>query len=276
MPIDQPADGSTETLVWGDGADLLLILHASATGPRAYTGFAKSFEHPSWRIAVPAFTGYGSAPREDAAPKGHTARNSEIALAALDAHRAGRRFLFGHSMGGLIALRAALACQTRGRPVDGLTLYEPILHDILDPASPPDAEALAWDRDIIAKLAEDVLAGQAERGVRRFVESWNDVPWPNLPLGVRQQLIAGAANLAAETADTPGHGPDAVAVGALEAPTLILCGDRSPAFTRRAAVRAAETIPKARLITLAGHGHMAPLDVSDIVTAAIEEFLSAL
>ena len=43
-----------------------------------------------------------------------------------------RRVVFGHSMGGYIALMTALDAQDSGRPLDGLILYEPILLDLFD------------------------------------------------------------------------------------------------------------------------------------------------
>ncbi len=74
----------------------------------------------------------------------------------------------------------------------------------------------------------------------------------------------------------PGHklGPDDVRT--FDTPTLILWGDRSPAFTRRAAVNLASAVPEARAIPLNGVGHMAPLDAPDRVADAIEAFLTGL
>jgi pimeloyl-ACP methyl ester carboxylesterase len=276
MPVIETAVGKVETVIWGAGEDLLLILHASATGPRAYTGLARCLNQPNRCILAPAFAGYGSTRINDATPDDHTARNCAIALEALNAKPASRRFVFGHSMGGLIAILVALDCARRGRPVDALILYEPILHDFLDPASPPDAEALAWDRDIIAQLAKDVHENRPERGLRGFLEAWNEIAWADLPEGVRQQLLANAFNLVRETESMPGQGLGPEAIRDINTPTLFLRGDRSPKFTHLASARAARAIPGAREITLTGYDHMAPLSVPDRVAAKIEAFLTDL
>ena len=276
MPVTETAIGSVDTLVWGDGADLLLVLHASCTGPRAYAGLADRLSAPARHIVAPAFAGYGGTRFIAAAPTDHTARNCAVALALLDTDRFGRRVVVGHSMGGVAALQAAMDCARAGQPVDRLILYEPILHGFLDPAVPADTDALAWDRGVIASAIANIRKGRPEDGVRRFLEAWNDTAWDDLPDRVRQQLVANADTLVRESESLPGHklGPDDVRD--LHTPTLILSGDRSPAFTQRAASNLARAIPGADAVTFDGAGHMAPLDAPDRISAAIENFLTGL
>ena len=274
VPVIDTAIGSIDTLAWGDGADLLLILHASCTGPRAYTGLADRLSAPDRRIIAPALAGYGATRFNETAPDDHTARNCAAAQALLDTDRFARRTVFGHSMGGVAALQAALDCARAGQPADALILYEPILHGFLDRTIPEEADAFAWDRGVIVPALADIRAGRPEDGVRRFVEAWNDTAWDDLPDRVRQQLVANADTLAAESASLPGHklGPDDVRD--FRTPTLVLCGDRSPAFTRLAAANLARAIPGADAVTLEGAGHMAPLDAPERISAAIESFLT--
>ena len=275
MPVIETGIGRIDTISWGDGgADLLLLLHASCTGPRAYAGSAERLAAPDRHIVAPAFVGYG-ATRIDA-DADRTAQHCRLAQALLDNDRSARRVLFGHSMGGLIALDAACDAAQRDRPVDALILYEPILHGFLDPGDPADADALAWDREIIEPAIADIRAGRPEAGVRRFLEAWNDTKWADLPDRVRQQLVGNADTLVRESESLPGHtlGPDDVRT--FDTPTLILWGDRSPAFTRRAAANLASAIPEARAVPLDGPGHMAPLDTPDRVADAIEAFLASL
>lgn len=268
--------GTIETHAWGDGADLLLMLHASATGPRALTSLAQILEAPHRKILAPAFNGYGATRSNDAAPRENTALNCAIADAALGTASRGRRILFGHSMGGLVALIVALEQTRRGRPVDGLILYEPILHGFLDPKSPSAAEALAWDRDIIAKLARDVRDGVPEHGIRRFVEAWNESDWRDLPEPVRLQLVADADNLVRETTDMPMHCPDPAGFSKFDTPTLILRGDRSPDFAQLVSATAARAIPGACEMVLEGCGHMGPLNAPNRVAACIDDFLASV
>lgn len=268
--------GAIETHAWGDGSDFLLMLHASATGPRALTGLARSLESPHRKILAPAFCGYGATRLNDKTARENTAQNFAIGDAVLDTAGRGRRVLFGHSMGGLVALLVALEQARRGRPVDGLILYEPILHSFFDPKSPPAAAALAWDRDIIAKLARDVRDGVPEHGVRRFVEAWNESDWRDLPEPVRQQLVASADNLVREAMDMPAHCPDPSDFSKFDTPTLILRGDRSPDFAQLVSASAARAIPGACELLLEGCGHMGPLNAPARVAARIDDFLATV
>jgi len=57
-------------------------------------------------------------------------------------------------------------------------------------------------------------------------------------------------------------------------PTLLLCGERSPATTRRITGLLAEAIPGARLQVVADAGHMLPLTHGEQVDAAIGAHLA--
>lgn len=179
-------------------------------------------------------------------------------------------------MGGLIALLAAIDQADSGCPLDALILYEPILHDILDPSVNADAEALAWDSDIIAAMTKDVRAGQPAHGIRRFVEAWNEVAWDDLPQGARSNLVANADNLVRETTAMPAVRLATAQLQCLTTPTLLLRGERSPAFVQLIITHLAGVMPAARTVLLTGSGHMAPLIQPDAVAAAISTFLNGL
>ncbi|MGI9409447.1 MAG: alpha/beta fold hydrolase [Hyphomicrobiaceae bacterium] len=268
--------GDVEALTWGEGEEVVLLLHASATGPRALTGLAQVLGRENRRILAPAFSGYGSTLKSNSEYADSTARNLAIAKAVLDGAGARRRIVFGHSMGGLIAMKYALDQERLGQAIDAVILYEPILHDVLDPASEHDAAALAWDRDVISALARAVQDGDAEGGVRLFVEAWNETKWHDLPAGARKQLIAGAQNLVTETAAMPGSGPGPAELAGLSTPCLLLRGDRSPAFSRLVVSRTVKAIPAAREVVLSGYGHMAPVSTPRRIAEHIADFLDML
>jgi pimeloyl-ACP methyl ester carboxylesterase len=52
-------------------------------------------------------------------------------------------------------------------------------------------------------------------------------------------------------------------------PTLLLCGDRSPAPSCRIVDMLASTMPHARVVQIQDAGHMSPFTHSDAVNAAI-------
>ena len=107
--------------------------------------------------------------------------------------------LIGHSMGGLVALLAALD----GVPADALVLYEPIVLDCLDMNDPVDSAARAWDAERVDKLRDGVAGGDPEAGVKAFIEAFNEVSWSDLPATLRADLVSKAAVLAAETRAAP-------------------------------------------------------------------------
>lgn len=88
MPVIETSIGRIDTVSWGDGsADLLLFLHASCTGPRAYTGLAERLAAPARHIVAPDFpelTTFGDT-REEALS--YTVSALEKAIAARIASR---------------------------------------------------------------------------------------------------------------------------------------------------------------------------------------------
>lgn len=250
--------------------DLLLLLHAAATGPGSLGRLSDALARPGRRITSPDLAVPGPDATDNPADDDIIALSVGISRAALGAFRNGRRFIFGHSMGGLIAVLSALEAGRDGSAIDALILYEPILQDLLDPSIPDDAEALAWDRAILSHLARDVARGEPEAGVSRFVEAWNETRWSALPEQVRRQLIAGADTLVRQTADMSTKKLPPHRLAKLGMPVLLLGGTSSPRFAQLVLERAAASFPDSRYVTLEGAGHMAPINLPDRVAAAIE------
>ena len=67
---------------------------------------AKELARPGRRIVAPALNRYGATVMRDETDRVQAHRG--VLRATLDVHRAERRVLFGHSMGGLIGLLEAL------------------------------------------------------------------------------------------------------------------------------------------------------------------------
>src|SRR5215467_2435551 len=105
--------------------------------------------------------------------------NDELALLSSVFRAAGDRFhLIGHSYGGAIALKVALADPKRVRC---LVLYEPVLFSLLVADSPESAAA----REILA-LRDDTIRfvdqGNLNLAAQRFVDYWmGDGTWVATP-----------------------------------------------------------------------------------------------
>lgn len=275
MPLIQSPQGTIEVLEWGAGDTAFVLLHASATGPAALTGLARRLDTGDRRIIAPAFVGYGETDL-GAAADDRLAAHRAVVREVVQRLPAGRRVLFGHSMGGLVALETALDAEADGNRFDAVILYEPILIDMLDLNEPDHAEALAWDRAIIARLHRDVGAGDAEAGVSHFIEAWNETRWDTLPEAARRDLVAQAQNLVRETAAVSHHRLERSRLAASTTPTLLLRGACAPRLIAYTNGVAAGVMPRARQRTLPGCGHMGPLLKPADVAGAIEAFVSTV
>jgi pimeloyl-ACP methyl ester carboxylesterase len=157
-------------------------------------------------------------------------------------------FVFGHSSGAAIALRAAAA----GLATSGIVAYEaPFGNEdqprpSVDPAvrirelvnSGRRREAVAFWMSEVVHLPKEVLA-QAD-----------DAPWV-------ADLEPLTPTLPYDIAVTDGGVPTAE-LAKITAPVLILGGKNSPAWFQRSVAEQAAAIPCARLIMLDGYGHEAP------------------
>lgn len=255
MTIYHTPIGPVEMLEWGEGEETVVLLHAAAAGPTSLAGLARALARPGRRIVAPALAGYGGT-----APAGGDPLDGHIAVvnACLGLLGARPRVLFGHSMGGLVALLAAPA-------VDAMVLYEPITLGLLHDDDPADRAARAWDHAIVGFLVNSVARGDPEPGVARFVAAWNELAWDALPPPARARLVDAAPRLAAEV--TAG-GNRALRLDRIVCPVTILQGGKSPPITDRMTARLADALPDGRRVMLPLCGHMGPVQAATMVAAA--------
>jgi pimeloyl-ACP methyl ester carboxylesterase len=168
-------------------------------------------------------------------------------------------FVFGHSSGAAIALRATAA----GVPVAAVAAYEAPFHneDTPQPAIEP-----------ADRIRELVRAGRRGEAVRfwmaevvhlpdEMIAQLEDAPWakalealtPTLPYD-----LAVAAN-----------GVPTAELAKITVPVLVLGGANSPAWFRRSVAEQAAAIPRARLQMLDGYDHNAP---PEVITPILTEF----
>jgi pimeloyl-ACP methyl ester carboxylesterase len=171
-------------------------------------------------------------------------------------------FLFGHSSGAAIALRAAAA----GLQVAGMVAYEaPFLTaDAPRPAADPAdhirelvcsgrrREAVAfWMKDVV-RLPQDILA------------QIDGAPWVTA-------LEPLTPTLPYDLAVTAGGIPTAE-LAEITASVLILGGSNSPGWFQRSVAEQAAAIPGAQLTVLKGYDHNAP---PEILTPMLIDFFDA-
>ncbi|HEX4094937.1 MAG TPA: alpha/beta hydrolase [Trebonia sp.] len=163
----------------------------------------------------------------------------------------GAPFVFGHSSGAAIALRAAAA----GLPAAGVVAYEAPFGNDETPTPAVDlAERIGGlvtagrNREAVTVWMTDVV-----RLPDQALASLDSAPWVTA-------LEPLARTLPYEMAVTAGGVP-AGELGTIAAPVLILGGGDSPAWFRRSVAEQAAAIPGAQLRMLDGFGHNVPPEV---------------
>jgi pimeloyl-ACP methyl ester carboxylesterase len=185
-------------------------------------------------------------------------------LAALIEAAGGTAFVFGHSSGAVLSLRAAEA----GLPIPRLAVYEPPF--IIDTSRPPLPD------DYVPHLDALLAAGRRGDAVEYFLTVGVLLP-PAAIEGARRSPGWPAMEALAHTiaydglvmGDTMGGSPDPLRRWAsLAVPTLVVDGGASPGFMHNAAKALADVLPNATATTLEGQTHGAAPDVLTPVLVA--------
>lgn len=158
--------------------------------------------------------------------------------------------LIGHSMGATVALRIAVAAPDAVR---SLTLIEPVLF-----AAAPDPVQARLDQAMCDLLAQ----GRAEEAARIFIAVWGAQPFDDMPAAARDLMVHQIGLVAATDETLSRDRADILRDGGLEsidAPVMIVLGDRSPPLVHAIAKALAHRLPDVGRATVPGAGHMVPL-----------------
>ena len=165
--------------------------------------------------------------------------------------------VIGHSFGGAVALALAMAWPER---VKTLTLLEPTAFFVLRDRGGEDREAFNEIAAVAKELEYAVAVGEDSRAMSRFVDYWSEPgAWDRLPAAQQAEFSGLAKKVICNFHALLGEKRDAAEFGRLPFPVTILRGATSPQPALRVAQVLSELIPKTRLITLAGVGHMGPV-----------------
>jgi len=220
----------------------------------------------SWQPVRDALAGRYRAAAPDLPGHGDFAERRPASFAACDAYvralAGGPCTLAGYSMGGRIALHAALS-------LGGL-----VTRLILIGASPGIADPVEL---AARRAADDALAVRIEAiGTEAFVREWRaQALFAGVPRGIADRADADrlrntAAGLAAALRGL-GTGvmpPLWDRLGTLEAPVDLVVGERDEKF-RSVAERMASMLPDVRLHVVAGAGHAVQLEAPDAIVELV-------
>jgi pimeloyl-ACP methyl ester carboxylesterase len=251
--------------------ETVLLLHSSASSSGQWQSLTESLQ-ATYRFLAPDLYGYGET---DAWPgEGPFDLAEEAALAdAVVAESHGPIHLVGHSYGGAVALRFALQ---RPERVRSLTLIEPVAFHLLRSATADAADRSLFGAvaEMAAVVSKATATGDYRSAMARFVDYWNgDGAWSRTKPELRAALTRRTPKVALDFRATMTESTPRAAYRQIAVPTLVLRGGESPAPTRRIAELVAGALPRSRLRTIGGAGHMLPLTHREAVNAAVAEHL---
>ena len=246
---------------FGSGPALINVLGATATrGMAAPQGDAESNS---------PFTTYiydrrGRGDSGDTQPFS-AEREIEDLEAMIDA-AGGSAFVFGHSSGAVLALRAA---GKLGKKISKLALYEPPF--IIDQSRPP------IPADYVPHLRQLIAEGRPEDALIYFMTVAVGVPAEYID-GMKQAPFWASSVKVAHTisydgeimGDTMWGDPASLKQFATTAtPTLVMVGSNSPEYQQNAVTSLAKIMPNAHYRSMAGQDHgIAP----EVLGPALAEF----
>lgn len=273
--VAHSADGTTIGYrQYGSGPGLILV-HGGMQAAQHLSALATALAD-QFLVLVPDRRGRGSS---GPGATGSRLRQEVEDLQAIIA-ATGARFLFGHSSGALIALRAALVTPATER----IALYEPPL-PVRD--STPTAWVPRFHREIAAgknaAAAVTAMKGARLDPVLARLPRWfltpvtaarlrdrhpapDDVPAASLVPTMRFDV-----QIAREMADTTAE------YAALQARVLLIGGTTSPSYLGAALRELAAVLPRAQAVTLPRLGHTGPQNDGkpEVVARALREFFTA-
>lgn len=240
--------------------DTVLLLHAGIADRSMWDEHLGWLGQAGFRALAVDLPGFGEAP-----VAGGRQAPWEDVLATLRDLGIPRVALVGNSFGAAVALRVAAVAPAA---VSSMALISPPAPD-LEPS--PRLQA-AWEAEEAA-----LEAGDIDGAVSAVVDAWT---LPDAPDALRRHVATmqrrafdlqlAAPDVAEGLDPVEGH-PEVLERLAVR--TLTAAGEHDMSDFIAGAQQLAHTLPDARYVTIAGAGHLAPLETPAAVEALLSEFL---
>jgi pimeloyl-ACP methyl ester carboxylesterase len=246
-----------------------LWYRTEGTGPAVVLVHGSNLDSRSWARVAPALTAdhrvitvdlrFHGKSRDAGGPFSFEGDLEEV----LDALKVDRATIIGHSLGATVAIDFALARPNR---VDRLVLIGPAVSGKMPSRMPAGFEAVA----AALKAGNLEQAGTALAAMPVMTLYRRPERQPEVAAMVRENVRLFAAD---RTRAHPLGAPAVNRLGELTAPVLILLGERDPTEANEAARAIVGGARQARETTLAGCGHLVPIDCEAETIEAIRGFL---
>ncbi len=234
---------------------LVIALHCSGAGAGQWRQLGAALA-PHFDLRAPEHIGTESAGPWCGTHAFTLADEAATSIEMIDAVD-GLVHLIGHSYGGGVALRVALE---RPHRIASLTLYEPSAFYLLVGLGEAGAQAHHEIMGVVRATAEGVVTGDYASAAQHFVDYWNGPgAWNALRPDIRAALTRWLPKAPLDFRALLDEPTPLSAYRDFRFPVLVLRGEHAPPPTRVAAEALADAIPSARLITIAGAGHMGPI-----------------
>jgi YbgC/YbaW family acyl-CoA thioester hydrolase len=252
LAVDVRGDGPALLLLHGFPLDRSIWKHQVAT-------------LSGWRRIAPDLRGLGLSD----APKGAytMAAYADDLMKLLDRLRVQKAVIAGMSMGGYVAFELLRRYRDR---VAGLILC--------DTKAEADTEDGKKGRDEMAALAESKgNEAVAERMLPRLLGRTTQQTQPQLVRQVKDMIVRAAVPGVAGALRAMRDRPDSTPLLAtIDVPTLVVVGQEDELTPPAVAKVMTKAIPSAAMTTIAGAGHVTPLEAPTAVSRVFAEFLEAV
>ncbi|MEO8801604.1 MAG: alpha/beta hydrolase [Polyangiaceae bacterium] len=234
----------------GEGTPVLL-LHSGGMSSRQFKKLAVELAEASFRAVAIDLAGHGLA-HEVREPTPLSLYDDVDDVVGL-LEELGSAHIVGHSYGGLVGLFAAVRVPANVRSI---AVFEPVAFGALDREAYRDAWA--------SLAAVDVPWGDDAAGhddwLRAFVDYWNRPgAWNLQKEEMRAEFRRVGWAVYSEVRSLMLDRTPPAAYAKLTMPVTLLTGEQSPVAARTVVKVLGETIPNAKVFTIEGAGHMAPL-----------------
>jgi pimeloyl-ACP methyl ester carboxylesterase len=246
----------------------VLCLHSSASSGNQWQALSERLSDRH-KVIMPDLIGYGRSPGWSK-PDHMTLADEVRALTPFLSEADQRIDVVGHSFGAAVALELALTFPDR---INSLTLYEPVPFQLLQ-GQPATGDSWAEILNLSMEIWHDVLDGRDSEAAARFVRYWGGPSAWSAMSESQQERVTGYTAQVLSDFDAVIEDPKGLsAFRAIQAPTLLLYGERSPATTQRLTALLGRTISGARIESIPDAGHLGPLTHGDVINPIVDDFI---